>query len=434
MEATPFLTLIDPSAAVKGSRDPLGVQAIWARLGRRVIGNLTTVSSSLRDFAVTLVGYALAEELYAEGAASELDVFLRWEQIAAYARAICLGERAGLRGTERVWRRREDGRAALGQSASAQILSKQKVYGLWGLFTNPAKASGLLAGDPTRVTTEGRKVTDSFLGLVHRTIPSARAALSRKLEGKVSSLDLTEGGKDYALLQAIAKALKQQRPVESDVYRTHLVEGGPQDEGEAGTQGQQRLLAALLRQEGSDFTLSPQVVERLSVRARKHKHVGERLADNLAGIRTVEQVLAPAAALFDYLLTQEGQRRARIAEDVRSHWGKNLRLIDVAAFEGMKTPLGDGDVDAAERWVNVARALHDGEYEGAINELVSINAETMKARGQSAAWISLEGGKLRTRVEGSGANDLPDRRDLPALWRHPYFLPSLHRITHEVGA
>jgi len=43
------VTDLDSRAAVKGSRDPLGIQAIWTRLGRHVVGNLTTVSNSVRD-------------------------------------------------------------------------------------------------------------------------------------------------------------------------------------------------------------------------------------------------------------------------------------------------------------------------------------------------------------------------------------------------
>ena len=39
MLTVPFLTDLDPQLAVKGSRDPLGVQTIWARLGRHVVGN-----------------------------------------------------------------------------------------------------------------------------------------------------------------------------------------------------------------------------------------------------------------------------------------------------------------------------------------------------------------------------------------------------------
>ncbi len=53
----PFLTDLDSRGDVKGSRDPLGLQAIWTHFGRKVVGNLTTVSSSLRGFTTTLLGY-----------------------------------------------------------------------------------------------------------------------------------------------------------------------------------------------------------------------------------------------------------------------------------------------------------------------------------------------------------------------------------------
>ena len=87
MLTSPFLTDLDTRAAIKGSRDPLGVQAIWTRMGRRVVGNLTTVSTSVRDFTVTILGYYLAGRVAEEtGASDDLNVFLRWEQLAAYAR------------------------------------------------------------------------------------------------------------------------------------------------------------------------------------------------------------------------------------------------------------------------------------------------------------------------------------------------------------
>ena len=49
MLTTPFLTDLDPQAAIKGSRDPLGVQPIWSRMGRHVVGNLTTVTDRFED-------------------------------------------------------------------------------------------------------------------------------------------------------------------------------------------------------------------------------------------------------------------------------------------------------------------------------------------------------------------------------------------------
>ena len=87
MLTVPFLTDLDPQIAVKGSRDPLGVQTVWARLGRHVVGNLTTVSTSVRDFTTLILGYYFAERVANEASGdSDLAVFLRWEQLAAYAR------------------------------------------------------------------------------------------------------------------------------------------------------------------------------------------------------------------------------------------------------------------------------------------------------------------------------------------------------------
>ena len=53
---TPFLTLEDPNAKIKGSRDPLAVQPIWAAFGWHVVTNLTTQSTSVRGFTTLLLG------------------------------------------------------------------------------------------------------------------------------------------------------------------------------------------------------------------------------------------------------------------------------------------------------------------------------------------------------------------------------------------
>ena len=89
-----FLTLEDPRAQIKGSRDPLGVQTLWSGFGRHVVFILTTVTNSLRSVTVLLLGRHLSsiladrEEIGEEGA---LEVFLRWEQVAGYARHIVHG-------------------------------------------------------------------------------------------------------------------------------------------------------------------------------------------------------------------------------------------------------------------------------------------------------------------------------------------------------
>ena len=209
----PFLTDLDPQAAIKGSRDPLGLQTIWARLGRHVVGNLTTVSTSVRDFTTLVLGYYFAERVANEGGGDgDLAVFLRWEQLAAYARGEINNDWA-FRGVERVKRNLQDGgRVRLGTDSTTQILSNQKTYGLWGLYTVPARSSGLVEGDPTRLTAGGRDLVDRLYlpifaqgGLRHADAVVARLAKTR------SDLDLQKG--DRRLLQVIAKPLSKRLTV-----------------------------------------------------------------------------------------------------------------------------------------------------------------------------------------------------------------------------
>ena len=89
-----FLTLEDPNARIHGSRDPLGVQPVWASFGRHVVTNLTTVTTSIRGFTILLLARMLTEKMIEKGTAGEqeaLSIFLRTEQIGSYARHIAHG-------------------------------------------------------------------------------------------------------------------------------------------------------------------------------------------------------------------------------------------------------------------------------------------------------------------------------------------------------
>src|SRR5690606_904100 len=122
---------------------------IWARFGRHVVGNLTTVTTSLPDFIIVLLGHYFAEQVERErGDSDALATFLKWEQLAGYARAVVNDER-GFRGTDRVRLHLSAGpKVRLSTDAAAQILANQKIYGLWGLYTAASRASGLLEGEP----------------------------------------------------------------------------------------------------------------------------------------------------------------------------------------------------------------------------------------------------------------------------------------------
>ena len=76
----PFLTVLDPRDRTTGSRDPLGIQSLWTRLGRSVIGNLTTQTTSWQDFITTMVGYWLIEVAREEKLdVQPIEIFLKWE-------------------------------------------------------------------------------------------------------------------------------------------------------------------------------------------------------------------------------------------------------------------------------------------------------------------------------------------------------------------
>ena len=61
-----FLTLEDPNAKLKGSRDPLGSQPIWAKFGRHVVSNLTMQTTSTRGFTIVLLGRYFGARLIEE--------------------------------------------------------------------------------------------------------------------------------------------------------------------------------------------------------------------------------------------------------------------------------------------------------------------------------------------------------------------------------
>src|SRR5215207_8406386 len=91
MMKAPFLTLLDPRAKIKGSRDPLGLQILWTKLGRQVVYNLTTVTTSLRGFTVLLLGLYFAERAITESNIPPnqlVELFLKFEQLAAYSRVV----------------------------------------------------------------------------------------------------------------------------------------------------------------------------------------------------------------------------------------------------------------------------------------------------------------------------------------------------------
>lgn len=433
MQHVPFLTALDSRAEVKGSRDPLGVQPIWARLGRHVVGNLTTVTTSLPDFIVVLLGHYFAEQVTRDrGEERAVAAFLQWEQLAAYARAAILNE-TGFRGTDRVRRNLEEGpRVRLSADASAQILGNQKTYGLLGLYTTASKSSGLLDGDPVRLTADARAFVErAYLPKLTRAAGRDAKRIVDLLTPPSATLDTH--GRDRAVLDAVAR-LVTARPTSAEraFLRERLVRGGPGDAGR--TRGLQAALASALATTFTDaaWALSPKSVASLARAARREGELGGHLAARLERIRTCELLIAPSAALFEHVLGCHGQTVAAAAERLREAWGAGLgATIDVDETAALEAELGGGagGGEAGARWVALSRALVAGEYDSAIAMLFAQNAAVMRARGGAAAWAELRGGKIDVRFRDEQFTRLPTAAELPTYWRHAYFIDALRSVS-----
>jgi hypothetical protein len=383
-----------------------------------------------------MLGYYLAELVAEEtGASDELNVFLRWEQLAAYARGGANND-WGFRGTERTKKNwGESDRIRLATDSVSLILSDQKTYGLWGLYSVPARSSGLIEGNPARLTAEARKfVEENYWPVL------AGKALSRG-EGLVKllakrSVELRPKDRDSAVFDAVAKVLRRKlSSPERFFYLGCLVKGGPQD----ATHGGQRILAEAMRTtfDVDDWRLSATAINHLAKKCRTEAgETGRQVASFLDEIRTAELLLAPSSSLFAFLLSNDGQRLDSVAARVRKQWGPSIHSVAPKALAAFDRDLVDGSGEAASalRWLAVAEALTTGDYAGVVRKLLDQNRVVMEMRGGAAPWADVRDGKLHVRFVAEDAGSLPSKAELPSHWIHSYFLDSLRGVTMQLEA
>jgi hypothetical protein len=423
----PFLTELDPRGAVKGSRDPLGIVPLWSQFGRHVVGNLTTVTGSVRGFTTTLLGYYFAravQERDGRQAESTLALFLKFEQLAAYARFHAHRD-DGFRGIERVKRSlAESPLVKLSARPEDQILSNQKVYGLWGLYSVAARASALLERDEAVLTARAREFVEReyLVRLTQDGVRDGRGVLELLRQPRA---EINVAGRHAGLVRAIARLhAREYSQAERRFYHEHLVLGGPQDT----TRGLQARLAELMRRLPGQTRFDRAQLRALVKEARRRGPVWEPLRDRLERIDLLEALLVPAAAAFGFLLARHGQRLADVAGELHREWGR-LAFVDAQALLALRPEVAAAfhAPEAAERWARIAEALSAGEAETLLRLLVEHNAAVMAARGSSQAWVRLAHGRVDVRFRDE-ASSLPARAELAGLWWNNYFLDPLKEI------
>jgi len=422
-----FLTLEDPNARIHGSRDPLGVQPIWASFGRKLVTNLTTVTTSIRGFTVLLIGRLCAEKMIAKGTAGEQDalsIFLRAEQIGSYARHIAHDVDSDIRGIERVKQFVSENRTSvpIQDDASGMILSDQRVYGLWGLYSVAARISGMIADGPVGLTDFAREFTDSHYWPV---LQSAESKLYKLLK---------EGGilrtkKNDIVFKSVSDILPQQLTSDEAWFYSqtlrdaHHVTNNP-------VAKRQSLFAELLKNY-SDLNTDTGRVEILKL-AKAADSENKPIALRLEKIARLEALFAPAEAIFDYLQTRGEQKPADIASKLRDHWGKQVPHLKTPLDDILSEIIAVVDPKLGKVMNQCDKALGIGAYEDAIIALLEWNKLVMAAR-KAAPWIQVASGKLDVRYRGQ-EKELPDGDLLPELWRNSYFIDALKKIVYQLEA
>lgn len=426
-----FLTLEDPRARVKGSRDPLGVQPIWSAFGRRIVANLTTVTNSLRGFTVLLLGRYLGELLLREGRIEEedvVDVFLRVEQVCGYARYFAIANELGragrILGIERVKRRISEGAASvsIGVAPGATILSDQKTYGLWGLFSVSARVSKLLPDGPVGLSREARDFVQSHYLQDRSQLLVDLQRLARG-EGKLR-LDPS-----HRVLSALG-AILGERPsaVEQQFYREYLCDGEHCGHLPNGRQARFRRLL----ESHSELRQSISRDELLSIK-NASRAIDPRLAKRIGHILALEALLAPCDVIFGFLRTRHGQLPSKVALKLGERWGRGVPNLDPEEFAGIRGEIAAvvGE-EITEQMAGVQTALSCGQYQKAITHLLAWNRLVMMHRS-AAPWVRLNDcGALDVRYPGI-ERELPTGSAMSSLWRNSYFIDALKDLVDQTA-
>jgi hypothetical protein len=406
----PFLSLLDDRAKPKGSRDPLGFELIWTHYGRQVIGNLTTITGSLTNFAVAILGFKWANDLHAHLPEADRqsrirDSFLRYEQLAAYLRY--LSGDTQIMGITRVQHRMRDktSRVSLGLGSDSQILSDQASYGLWGLYSSAMRDAGLVQGDNRLLTPIG-------------------LAIAEKIEHKLDQshfIDLFSSVKPIAIeeLEPLASTFKRainNKDARKDLM--HTLMGGAQNK-----QMQQKLwlLTQGMAEDNSGVNGIPDFITQVKARSN-----GSDLMQRLTEIEWVERVLVAANNIFNYCRRKDGAMVTEIVSELEQCYSYS-HLSESFSFEGLRDVLGVQRVDILQRLLQALR--NHNQYE-AVMALLELNRIVMELRG-GCPWVELENGStLRVKVPNETAA-LLDQAELESQWDYDYFIASYINIASQ---
>ena len=401
-----FFSLFDPRMRPKGSRDPLGSESVWGHMGRRLVGNLTTVTSNLNNFFVSLLSCEYAHQNPNLELAEIQERFARMEQLLAYVRYSIPtnGSNNGILGITKVKQRLEseqgrDNHIALG--LTAPLLNNQLSMGLWGLYTPAMARAELVEIDDRRLTTQGEELANHFTSHLARVW---RVLCQICDSGEFSPYqleDLTAGFDGLLGNQA---------------NRTLLVESLIASNQSCNAQSALYIVA-------NQYLANQMEVETKSFLNYLTQCDDVLLKNHANDINQVEPILVVNDAVFTWLQGQHDEPVQKVVEKLNQRMNHNTYTV----------PDSPKSLPHRSFLVSSAQLLNDGHAEEYLQALLQHHREIMKRRN-GAAWVEIRDDKVFVRVV-SDVGKLPDAKDgftsLSDIFENSYFLYSFLLIAQE---
>lgn len=429
---SPFLTLPDPEVAIKGSRDPLGFEVLWTGLGRRVVTNLTSVTTSVRGFTTFLLGYYFASHLIERGMAEDqfIKAFLKFEQIAAYSRFAwnpnLLGTDDVIRGAIRVVQnlRSGKGKVTISSQNTYQILSDQRMYGLWGLYSVASRNSGLINTEKQVLTSESLDFVENYiLPQIDKNNSAQKLILDIMNREKYSYMPGKNG--EHEVLGKLINHLHEPTYTkrEKEFYAQHLLFG---NKGEESFQARfWKYLTGFISDNSQLWRSQLSLLEIKGV-IEVNNDNNDDLTQRLEDIINVDRLMIVCNNIFLFLLGRHGSSLKNVINDISEQMGAN-QIINSDYIRDIKTTIASiiGN-DSTDNLLLCGDRINSGDYREAVDILINYNNEVMKGRGGSA-WVVVKEGTLDIRYKDEDA----DLDDVPVLMNSLYstfFLDSVKRI------
>jgi hypothetical protein len=270
-------------------------------------------------------------------------------------------------------------------------------------------------------------VERQYLPVLRREGLGDGSAIVRLLKRQRSTVN--PAGAERGLFDALAKVLHPSY-TEHEVafYRTHLLHGAG-----GGVSGWQPRFAGLLESLPPDNPFAHHHLQALITKTRTGD-TDRPLHDHLVVIQDFQYLMVAMANLFGYLQMCDKKRLPSVVRDVTTHWTSGFAHIRPAAIEAQASRLCAvyDEPDAGTRFVGIAQAFADDDFEEAIQGVLAHNRFVMQDRYGAEPWISVDAGAIDVRYRDATDIALRSAEHLKGAWENSFYLDPLKLITDEL--